>query len=89
MSTTTIQIDTAARDRLRVLAAERGATIGGLVAELANSELTRAELAERGARVAAYITANLSPGYDSDGDEARRVDAFLDEVRAGRLPMEL
>jgi hypothetical protein len=89
MTTTTIQIEAAARDRLRILAAERGTTIGGLVSEFAYTQLTTDELKARGERVAAYIKANLSPDFDTDTDAKRRVKTFMDEVRAGRDPKEL
>ena len=89
MATTTIQIDAAARDRLRILAAERNTSIGGLVAEFANTQLTGDELKARGERIAAYIKAHLSPDFDTDEDAGQRVNSFMDEVRAGRVPKEL
>ncbi|MFJ9629195.1 hypothetical protein ACIRU8_15985 [Streptomyces sp. NPDC101175] len=50
--TTTIKTTKAVRDRLRVLAAERGATMTDLLEQLASRELTESEREER-ARAAA------------------------------------
>ncbi|MGW7671489.1 ribbon-helix-helix protein [Streptomyces sp. NPDC054775] len=50
---TSIKTTEAVRDRLRVLAAERGTTITDLLDELAAGELTEAERAERAAAAAA------------------------------------
>jgi hypothetical protein len=66
---TTIKVDSAVRDRLAVLAAQRGSTIRDLVAELADATPTREELASRQAAAAAYVAEHLLPGF-SDGDVA-------------------
>ncbi|WP_037599617.1 hypothetical protein [Streptacidiphilus rugosus] len=47
MGNTTIQVTTEVRDHLAVLAAERGTTIGALVASFSASQLTDQERAER------------------------------------------
>jgi predicted acylesterase/phospholipase RssA len=47
MANTTIQVTTETRDHLAELAAERGTTIGALVAAFSASQLTEQELAER------------------------------------------
>ncbi|MGW2937261.1 hypothetical protein ACWDA7_36770 [Streptomyces sp. NPDC001156] len=49
---TSIKTTEAVRDRLRILAAERGTTITELLEELAAGELTEAERAERAAEAA-------------------------------------
>lgn len=59
---TTIKVDSAVRDRLAVLAAQRGSTIRDLVAELAEATPTQQELAARQAAAAAYVAENLRPG---------------------------
>jgi hypothetical protein len=61
VSDTTIKVDSAVRDRLAVLAAQRGSTIRDLVAELAEATPTREELAARQAKAAAYIAEHLLP----------------------------
>jgi hypothetical protein len=62
---TTIKVDSAVRDRLAVLAAQRGSTIRDLVAELAEATPTREELAARQAAAAAYVTEHLLPGFNA------------------------
>jgi hypothetical protein len=63
MADTTIKVDSAVRDRLAVLAAQRGSTIRDLVAELAEATPTREELAARQTAAAAYVAAHLAPGF--------------------------
>jgi hypothetical protein len=62
---TTIKVDSAVRDRLAVLAAQRGSTIRDLVAELAEATPTQQELAARQAAAAAYVTEHLMPGFNA------------------------
>lgn len=63
---TTIKVDSAVRDRLAVLAAQRGSTIRDLVAELAEATPTQQELAARQAAAAAYVAEHLLPGFSAD-----------------------
>jgi DNA invertase Pin-like site-specific DNA recombinase len=63
---TTIKVDSAVRDRLAVLAAQRGSTIRDLVAELAEVTPTKEELAARQAAAAAYVTEHLMGGFTVD-----------------------
>jgi hypothetical protein len=63
---TTIKVDSAVRDRLAVLAAQRGSTIRDLVAELAEATPTVEELAARQAAAAAYVAEHLTPGFNAD-----------------------
>ena len=63
---TTIKVDSAVRDRLAVLAAQRGSTIRDLVAEFAEVTPTKEELAARQAAAAAYVTEHLTGGFTVD-----------------------
>lgn len=69
MSKKTIKVDAAVRDRLSVLAAERGVTIRDLVAGLALSTPTEDDLRRRQADAIAYLKTHLIPDFD-DGDLA-------------------
>lgn len=70
---TTIKVEAAVRDRLAVLAAERGTTIGGLVAELAGATPTAEERARSRAETIAYIREHFNPDFsEADVEAARR-----------------
>lgn len=78
---TTIKVDTEVRDRLSVLAAERGTTIGGLVAELAGQTRTAAERARSREETISYLREHFSPDLDeSDIEAARRTLAELPQL---------
>lgn len=66
MTDTTIKVDSSVRDRLAVLAAQRGATIRDLVTELAANTPTQEELAARHAAVTAHLRENLCPELDDN-----------------------
>jgi hypothetical protein len=66
MPDTTIKVDSAVRDRLAVLAAQRGASIRDLVTELAASTPTQEELAARHVAATAYLRELLCPELDDD-----------------------
>lgn len=66
MADTTIKVDSVVRDRLAVLAAQRGSTIRDLVAELAEVTPTEEELAARQAAAATYVSEHLMPGFGAD-----------------------
>lgn len=94
MPDTTIKVDSAVRDRLAVLAAQRGATIKDLVTELAASTPTQEELAARHVAATAHLREQLCPELDendlADGEriwhelETRRVSsASCDDARGG------
>jgi hypothetical protein len=80
---TTITIDSAVRDRLAVLAAQRGSTIRDLVAELAESTPTREELDGRHAAATAYIRQHLVPDFSPADVEAG--ERLWRDLEAGRL----
>jgi hypothetical protein len=70
---TTIKVDTTVRDRLAMLASERGTTIGGLVAELAGKVPTAAERAMARVETIAYIREHFNPDFgEADVEAARR-----------------
>jgi hypothetical protein len=78
---TTIKVDSAVRDRLAVLAGERGTTIRNLVQRLADGTPTQAELRSRQEQAAGYVRAHLNPNLsDADIDAGR---AFWDDLRSG------
>jgi len=56
---TSIKVSKAARERLGILAAERGTTIRGLVEELAGAQPTQAELKERGEKARAILREHM------------------------------
>lgn len=84
MADTTIKVDTAVRDRLAVLAAQRGATIRDLVAELATATPTREELDARHTAATAYLREQLCP--DLDDNDAVAGERFWRELEARRMP---
>ncbi|HEV2087882.1 MAG TPA: hypothetical protein VGR21_06200 [Cryptosporangiaceae bacterium] len=63
---TTIKVDAGVRDRLAILARQRGCTMRDLVAELAEVTPTREELDARGAAATAYIREHLAPELTED-----------------------
>jgi hypothetical protein len=86
---TTIKVDSVVRDRLAVLAAQRGSTIRELVAELAEVTPTQEELAARQAAAAVYVTEHLLPGFSADdvaaGDRLWRELESAQRQERGRL----
>lgn len=87
MADTTIKVDCSVRDRLAVLAAQRGATIRDLVAELAQATPTHGELVARHAAATAYLREHLTP--DLGEDDAIAGERFWTELEAGRPPSSL
>jgi hypothetical protein len=71
------------RDRLAVLARQRGCTLGELVADLAANTPTQEELDERYAAAASYIQANLCPSFTED-DRAAGAQLWQD-LDSGRV----
>lgn len=84
MPDTTIKLDSAVRDRLAVLAAERGATIRDLVTELAASTPTHEELAARHEAATAHLREQLCPRLDDD--DLADGELFWRELEARRRP---
>ncbi|HSV67216.1 MAG TPA: hypothetical protein VLJ59_15065 [Mycobacteriales bacterium] len=82
MYDTTIKVDNTVRDRLAVLAAQRGSTIRSLVAELAAATPTREELDARHTAATAYIREHLVPDFD-DADVAAGEQLWRD-LESGR-----
>lgn len=83
MADTTIKINEEARDRLRLLAEERGVSTRAFVERLAATTPTEAERAERTARGIAYVRANLRP--DLTDDDVREAQVWRAAIAAGRI----
>ncbi|WP_156726543.1 hypothetical protein [Streptomyces apocyni] len=83
MADTTIKVTDDVRDRLRILADERGTSVRSLVERLATELPTDTERAERTARGLAYIRANLCP--DLTDDDVRRAQEWRADIVAGRI----
>lgn len=84
MADTTIKLDSTVRDRLAVLAAERGTTMRELVEGLARATPTQEELTERHAAVLGHVRAHLCPELDDNDTESG--EHFWRELEAGRMP---
>ncbi len=84
---TTIKVDSAVRDRLAVLAAQRGATIRDLVSELAARTPTEEELAARHAAATAYLREHLCP--DLSGEHTEAAEQFWRQLEQGQTPRTL
>ncbi|MEU8547718.1 ribbon-helix-helix protein [Streptomyces roseoverticillatus] len=67
---TSIKTTEEVRDRLRILAAERGTTITELLEELATRELTRAEREERALQAARELGVEYTDQVQQAGQEA-------------------
>jgi predicted transcriptional regulator len=83
MADTTIKITDDLRDRLRILADERGTSTRSLVERLIAEIPTEAELAERNARSLAYVRAQLCP--DLSDEDVRQAQQWRADIAAGRL----
>jgi hypothetical protein len=81
---TTIKVDSLVRDRLAMLARERGTTIRDLVTRLAEDTPTQAELLARADAATAYVRKWINPNL-SDADLAAG-ERFWSELEAGRVP---
>lgn len=83
MADTTIKITEEVRDRLRLLAEERGMSTRAFVERLANSTPTERERAERTATGIAYVRAHF--GVELTDDDLREADAWRAAVAAGEV----
>ncbi|MFD6417743.1 hypothetical protein [Streptomyces sp. NPDC060194] len=83
MADTTIKITEDVRDRLRVLAEERGVSARALVERLVAATPTDAERAERTARGVAYVRAHL--GVELTGRDLREAQDWRAAIAAGRV----
>jgi hypothetical protein len=81
---TTIKVDALVRDRLALLARERGTTIRDLVAALAQAAPTDAELLARAEAATAYVREHINPDL-SEADLAA-AEGFWNELQAGGRP---
>jgi predicted transcriptional regulator len=83
MADTTIKISDEVRDRLRILAEERGISVRVLVERLADQTATEAERAEATARGLAYVRAHLCP--DLTDEDVRSAQQWRADIAAGRV----
>ncbi|MFD3537755.1 hypothetical protein [Streptomyces sp. NPDC058664] len=67
---TSIKTSEAVRDRLRMLAEERGTTITDLIEELASKELTAVEREQRAAEAAAELGVEFTEQVQQAGQDA-------------------
>jgi hypothetical protein len=82
-----IRVDSAVKERLAVMARERGMTIRDYLRELAGiAPPTPEEVAERAAAARAYLKANICPDLDED---PVATEWFWNELKAGRIPKSL
>jgi hypothetical protein len=82
MADTTVKVDPAVRDRLMVLARERGMTMRDLIAELAGATPTKEELQKRYEAAKAYCETHFGATLtDEDHD---RVEKVWQDLEAGR-----
>jgi predicted transcriptional regulator len=77
MSTTTIKVDTAVRDRLAILARDRGTTMGALLAE-ATERLEREAFFARALEQLEHLQQQNPDEWQSNRDESRSWQAGTD-----------
>lgn len=82
MADTTVKVDPAVRDRLMVLARERGMTMRDLIAELAGATPTQEELLKRYEETRAYCETHF--GVTFTDEESDRVEKVWQDLEAGR-----
>ncbi len=83
MADTTIKVSKEVRDRLALIAADRGISIGALIREFAAATYTREELKARHEAATAYIREHLVPDFNED--DMSRGEQMWRELAAGRL----
>lgn len=76
---TSIKVSKATRERLGILAAERGTTIRQIVEELAGTQPTAAELHIRGEQARAYLRDHL--GVTVTDTDLAAADRLLDTLQ--------
>ncbi|MEU4530030.1 hypothetical protein AB0F49_17535 [Micromonospora ureilytica] len=84
---TTITVDTEVRDRLALLARERGTTMRDLVAQLTQAALIADELRDRAARAEQYVRRKIAS--DLSADDLTRGEDVWAAVEAGIVPESL
>ncbi|MEW2429107.1 hypothetical protein AB0877_13940 [Micromonospora sp. NPDC047644] len=84
---TTIKVDTEVRDRLALLANERGTTMRDLVSQLTQAALIADELRGRAARAEQYV--RLKIASDLSPDDLTRGEDVWAAVEAGNAPESL
>lgn len=87
MADTTIKVDSAIRDRLALLARQRGATIRDVVSEFALGTPTPDELRARHEAAITYVREHICPSLDDAAIAAG--ERFWRDLEAGHPPTEL
>lgn len=82
MADTTVKVDPTVRDRLMVLARERGMTMRDLIAELAGATPTREELRKRYEETKAYCETHF--GVILTDEDHDRVEQVWQDLEAGQ-----
>ncbi|WP_229898401.1 hypothetical protein [Streptomyces finlayi] len=82
MADTTIKVDPSTRDRLMVLARERGMTMRDLLTELAGATPTQEELRKRYEATKAYCETHF--GVTLTDEEHDRAEQVWKDLEAGR-----
>ncbi|MFI6688207.1 hypothetical protein [Streptomyces sp. NPDC050485] len=87
MADTTIKVDPAVRDRLMVLARERGMTMRDFVGELAGATPTEEELQARYEKTKAYVEKHFlgRPFTEEDEKAGEQMWADLEADRLGEV----
>ncbi|MFD7166515.1 hypothetical protein [Streptomyces violascens] len=87
MADTTIKVDPAVRDRLMVLARERGMTMRDFVAELAGAAPTEEELRARYEKTKAYVEKHFvgRPLTEEDEKAGEQMWADIEANRIGEV----
>jgi hypothetical protein len=87
---TSIAVDSAVKERLAVIARERGMTIEQMLTDMVGLTPTPEQLAARAEAARAYIREHLCPDLDDEDNEDHRTAVwFWEELRAGRVPKSL
>ncbi|WP_419996464.1 hypothetical protein [Streptomyces boninensis] len=84
MADTTIKVDPAVRDRLMVLARERGISMRDLLAELAGATPTEEELQARYEATKAYVEKHFL-GRPYTEEDAKAGEQMWADIAAGKL----
>jgi hypothetical protein len=84
---TSIVVDSEVKERLAVMARERGMTIREMLTDMVGLTPTPEQVAARAEAAKAYIREHLCPDIDDEDNDAQRLAEWTwAELRAGRIP---
>lgn len=87
---TTISVDSAVKERLAVMAREKGMTITQMLTDMVGLTPTPEQRTEQAAATKAYIREHFGVDIDDeDNDDHRRAEWIWEELAAGRVPSSL